>query len=289
MITRWKFLRAAMGSLAADRLDRRRIGYRLEKDLPPVRREDCAAFASATRDRNPRYLDPDGPAPPLFLLKLVFPLLMEIITDRALGLNLLRTVHAGQEIVFFRPIPCGEPLRAAVQIRDISDTPAGELLELTGRCLTSGGEPVAEGTTGLMVRGRKHRGRKREPSAPEPKREFCLDIVTEDGQQREYARASGDTNFIHTSYLLSRLAGLPRTILHGSCLMAMGCASLTRKALGGDIRRIERIGGRFARPVLPGQKLTLFGYDPPGSRRIRFDIRNRAGRCVFRNGFFLHR
>jgi len=110
-----------------------------------------------------------------------------------------------------------------------------------------------------------------------------------EGQQLKYAAVSGDNNFIHTNNFLARMAGLPRTIMHGACLLAMYCTALTRKAAGKDNRRLKSIGGRFTRPVMPGQSLTLTGYETTDPGALAFDVANSAGKTVFADGMFVFR
>jgi acyl dehydratase len=114
-------------------------------------------------------------------------------------------------------------------------------------------------------------------------------IFTREGQQLDYARVSGDRNFIHTSELLARAAGLPRTVLHGVCVLAMVCRALADALAGGDSACIEEIGCRFARPAIPGNPLTLVGYESDDRRRVPFEVLDEGGRPTLKNGYCCHR
>jgi hypothetical protein len=183
----------------------------------------------------------------------------------------------------------GEAFSLEAAITDIRDTGAGELLEVTGRCRIDG-ETAVEGVTGLIVRPKnRSRPRQQPPDADRPQERFRIEIPTFDGQQRQYARVSGDTNFIHTSELLARAAGLPRTILHGACVLAMACNALCRRLAEGDPLRIESIGCRFSRPALPGRPLTLIGRDGPGPNQAAFALTDETGAAVLKQGRFAWR
>ncbi|MGD8368203.1 MAG: MaoC/PaaZ C-terminal domain-containing protein, partial [Desulfobacterales bacterium] len=200
-------------------------------------------------------------------------------------MNLLRVVHAQQTIRWHRILASGKPLRLQVILAGVRDTRAGELVEISSRC-EADGENAVEGVTGLLVRSKKRRSPgERLPSPPALER-LRVDIPTRDGQQFDYAKVSGDWNFIHTSELLARAAGLPRTILHGACVLAMTCRALTEALTDGDVGRICEIGCRFARPVIPGTPLTLVGYQSADRRKVPFEVIDESGNPVIKNGHF---
>ena len=281
----WTLLR----SLGAGPLNRALVGWKTEAKMAPVSAAEAAAFAAATDDPNPAYARPGGPLPPLYIAKLFIPYLKQIWQTPELNLNLLRMVHAEQVVYWRRMLKSGEPFWLEMTITDIRDTGAGELLEITGRCKIDG-ETAVKGVTGLIVRKKKGRPSGPKGAAPELEEErFRIEIPTREGQQREYAKVSGDTNFIHTSELLARAAGLPRTILHGACVLAMACGALSRRLASGDIDRIEHIECRFARPAIPGKPLTLIGTRGPEPNRTGFVVVDDAGAAVLKQGRFAWR
>ncbi len=284
----WPLLWTIAKNLCSRGIDREMIGLTVSEMVEPVPASDAADFASATGDDNPAYAEPGGPLPPLYIAKLVIPPLKRIWREPGLKLNLLRMVHAGQTVTWHRTVHSGEPLQVEMSLSGVRDTGAGELLEFSGRCL-AGGQTAVEGVTGLLVRTPKRRKRRKRPAAnPAPER-FRIGLPTRQGQQLEYARASGDRNPIHTSEFFARAAGLPRTILHGACVLAMACTALTRETAAGDIDRIAQIGCRFARPAIPGHPLTLVGYADVGFKQLPFAVFDEWGRPVIQNGRFRHR
>lgn len=281
----WSLLR----SLGAGPLNRALVGWRTEAKMEPVSSAEAAAFAAATGDPNPAYARPGGPLPPLYIAKLFMPYLKQIWQTPELNLNLLRMVHAEQAVYWRRMLKSGEPFWLEMTITDIRDTGAGELLEITGRCRIDG-ETAVKGVTGLIVRGKKGRPSGPKSDGPELEEErFRIEIPTREGQQREYAKVSGDTNFIHTSELLARAAGLPRTILHGACILSMACSALCRRLADGDIHRIEHIKCRFARPAIPGKPLTLVGEEESAENQAVFVMLDETGAAVLTHGRFAWR
>jgi acyl dehydratase len=275
-------------NLRADAVNRKKIGHTETAELPPVSAREAAAFAAATGDPNPAYAAPGGPLPPLYIAKLVIPSLKRIWQLPGLRMNLLRTVHAAQTVRWHRLPTSGTPLRVRMTLSGVQDTRAGELVEVFGCCYADGKKAV-EGVTGLLVRSKDRRSSGKGPIACPAAERFRVGIPTREGQQMDYARVSGDRNFIHTSELLARAAGLPRTILHGACVLAMACRVLTDAVAGGDIDRIDEIGCRFARPVIPGTHLTLVGYQSADRLRVPFVVLDGEDRPALSNGHFSHR
>jgi acyl dehydratase len=181
----------------------------------------------------------------------------------------------------------GETLRLRLTIAGIEQTRAGELVRLEGEALRQG-ERVGSARLGLMVRGRRRRRGSGGSRREERTEAFRLPLPTAADQALRYAAASGDTNFIHTSPTLARLVGLPGTILHGMCVLAMSSAALVRHRLGGDLLRCRGLRARFSYPARPGEPLTIVGF-PGDLHRIPFEVRNAGERAVIRGGELLLR
>ncbi|MBN2012268.1 hypothetical protein JW960_23260 [candidate division KSB1 bacterium] len=179
-------------------------------------------------------------------------------------------------------------MKIIIQITDISDTPVGELLEVRERGFL-GDKLVIEGLTGMIVRSKQKSTNKQSDTPDQMMELFRLLIQTTDGQQLMFAEASGDYNFIHTNMLLARLAGLPRTIMHDACVMAMGCNALVTHVLKNDTSRLTGISGRFGKPTLPGDQLVLIGYESHEPNEILFELRNKSDQLVFKKGNFSYK
>ncbi len=264
-------------------MNRDMIGYSFESNLEPISREEIIQFARATKDDNPAYFSDQPIAPPFFLSRLIFPMIKDLWRHKDLRLNILRAVYANQHIHWHRPLRAGDALNIQIEVLDITEIPVGELLEISekGYC---GNDLVVEVSTCFIVRGKSRAPKKKLKEEQTLEEILRIEIQTEDGQQMRFAEASGDHNFIHTNNLLAKLAGLPRTIMHGACVAAMSCSALVKNQLNNDISRLKSISGRFGKPTIPGDRLTLTGYASSNENEIIFEVQNSVGQVVFKNG-----
>ena len=72
--------------------------------------------------------------------------------------------------------------------------------------------------------------------------------------------------------------------MHGNCVLAMICNALVKTRLSNDITRLASIAGNFGKPVLPGETLTIIGYQSADEKKVPFEVFNAQGKLVFREG-----
>ena len=104
---------------------------------------------------------------------------------------------------------------------------------------------------------------------------------------QRYADASGDHNPIHLDRTAARRAGLRAPILHGMCTMAMAARGAVNGLAGGDPTKVQMIGVRFSRPVMPGRTLTtrFWELDKSGGGRLYgFSTVDDLGAAVIEGG-----
>ncbi len=275
-------------NINAKRMNRDLIGYSLEETVGPITSKDVKAYAEATRDTNSEYGNENAIVPPIFGSKLIYPQLKKIMTHGKLKLNLLKMVHGQQEMIWHKPMKVGDTLQIKAFIKDIYDIPIGEMIEITGQGYKDG-ELLAEATIGFLVKGKRNENAKKFEEVKRHDEAFKLTIETKEGQQLQYAKASGDNNFIHTSTILAKIAGLPRTIMQGICVLAMCNDALMKKTVAGDLQKLGKIFCRFARPVLPGDTLTLVAFKTDNKNVLAFDVYNHKDQQVIKNGLFTHK
>jgi len=280
----WKILRTVILNLNSYEMNRDLVGYSFEEVTRLIKPEEAIEFAQATKDNNPIYHQ-GHLAPPFFVNKLLYPLLKKLMCHNDLRMNLIRMVHAEQEMIWHKPIAVGKRLTAKMEITEIADTPIGEMIKITTRGYDDA-NPVIEGIIGLIVRNKTRPIKKNTIGKVAQKETFRLQIQIDDGQQLRYAKISGDNNSIHTNNLIAKMAGLPRTVMHGAGVLAMICASLVENQLDYDIKRLKSIRGQFRKPVIPGELLTLIAYESAKIGVIPFDVFNPVGNIVFQNGIF---
>lgn len=283
---------ATLKNIHSSALNRKLIGYTIEKQLTPVTPDHIRRYAEATRDMNPSFFTERPVAPPFFLSSLIWDHIKEILIHPELHLNFFRLVHAEQEVRWHSPIRAGDTLGARITIRDIIETRAGEMLKISGAVFRQDGSMAAEATAGLMIRKKHGPGGPSAAHAPEGEnftRETArLILQTEKGQNIEYAGASGDTSFIHTSDFMARVTGLPGAIMHGICLLSMASSAHTAHFLDNDITRLTGAFARFSRPAMPGETLSMICMEgPPG--QTPFTVVNQSGKTILSRGIITYK
>ena len=275
-------------------LNRDMIGYTISKSFGPSDFDEIKEYADATGDDFSKYSSEKDPAPPFFFSRKLYPMFREVITHKDLKLDILRMVHGMQGLRIKGFLSKNDPLSVEMSIADIIDTPAGEMLLITTKA-NSNGRELVEADTGFIVRRKKKTGSSEEggevidkKSSSDRSEEVRLIIKTVKGQQKKYAQVSRDTNPIHTSEFFARLAGLPGTILHGVCVIAMCANSLIDLIGDRNPSLMDSVSARFSFPVIPGDTLTLIGkkYAASDGVTVDFDVFNSRGRAVVRKGGF---
>ncbi|MBN1499604.1 MAG: MaoC family dehydratase N-terminal domain-containing protein [Spirochaetes bacterium] len=234
-------------------------------------------------------IDRDNPViPPFFIAAVAYPAIKELMFSKILKANLLRLVHAEQDISVFRNINPDERFNIKAVIDSINTVSAGEIVNIISNVTSSGkNEPLMQSRTSFLIRGQKKpsSGKKNEDSF-ESVSEFKVAVPFD--QAKKYAEVSGDKNPIHVNRFAAKAAGLPGTILHGMCTLGMVNSVLVRELCRSDYNRYAGISGRFSKYVLPGDVLSI-----ETGRRVKdfymFEVKNVSGKPVISNGKFFVR
>jgi hypothetical protein len=268
-------------------LNRDLVGFHEEVLLDPVRNEEVLAFAEATKDKNPLYKEL-GLVPPFFFAKSAFPLIKKILSHNDLGMNMLRVVLAEQEIIWYEPLTIGNQYKLTISINDIHDTTAGQMIEL-GLKVRYNDRLMIESIIGFIVRAKRKAAKRKKTERIVKKEIFRFSLQTEQGQELEFAKITGDHHFIHTSNLLAKMVGLPGRVMHGACVMAMICSVLVKNQLDNDLSRLSSLNGRLAKPVVAGDQLTIIGYETWQPGEVQFHVRNSKDIVVFKDGILKYK
>lgn len=275
------FLPALAATIFSRRLNRSFRGYCVSTASTTVSLALAAPYTAAIGESTIDLITA-GTVHPFFLARLLNPLYYRLLLDRRLGLNLLRMVHAGQSARWFRPVRIGERLDCALAISGFEDTPAGETLVLEGT-VSSNRDIVATVTSSFLVRNpvsKKPPTRRLTGSSPS----FIVTVPTSPDQARQYARASGDINPIHTNAVAAFMAGLDGPVMHGLCTMAMAASALTRLRRCGDYRKLVSMSVRFRRPLRPGSSIVILGQGAPAESAVSFEAVDPQGRLIMSHG-----
>lgn len=259
------------------------IGKRYDGGYHLVDRDLFAAYAAATNDDNPAYLGHDAVAPPMYHVRAFHPLLMKMATDPALELDLLRLVHGEHDMHFHRPLRHGDVLQVRGQLASLDEKSSGRVATYRLFGFVNGSLALEGGTT-FFIRGTRKSGSSSKKPAPEALSAPDLTVAqpVDTDQADRYAAASGDDNPIHVSDSTAKSAGLPGVILHGLCTMALAQRDIIDELADRDPTRLKRLGVRFAKPVFPGETLTLKIWRDGDA--VQFITENAGGAVVIANG-----
>jgi acyl dehydratase len=252
-------------------------------------------YARATNDENERYLggDDETIAPPIFPVVPAFESFMAASMDPELQVDLLRLVHGAEEHVLHAPIRPGDTLTVSSVLESVEQKDTGETFTVKATETNQDGEVVAEVRGTMFIRGSGPGSGKRSggggAQTDESERQIVHEDTTkvDDDQTHRYAEASGDHNPIHLDENVAKMAGLPRTINHGMCTMAIAVKGAVNGLAGGDATRVRKVGVRFSKPVFPGQELTTKFWtesEGGGTKTYGFETYNPDGAAVIKGG-----
>ncbi|MGI9022534.1 MAG: MaoC/PaaZ C-terminal domain-containing protein [Acidimicrobiales bacterium] len=277
-------------------LDIAKLGARYGPDPGTVDPGRALAYAAATNDDSPFYvngMDP-CPVPPLFAVVPTWDTTMSAVHDAVPAEAMGMLVHLSQDMHFVRPLVAGATVHTDARIRAIRARRSGSqiLVEVTSRgddgevTLVQLATMFIRGLTGGESGGDDAPGHTFPPGArAEPVAALTVHIGAD--QTFRYAEASGDSNRIHVDDSFAREMGLPGIIVHGMCTMAFCSHTVLAEVAGGDPTLLRRLAVRFSRPVPPDSDLaiSLFGAGEGQHRRcFAFEARCR-GEVVIKDGW----
>jgi acyl dehydratase len=122
------------------------------------------------------------------------------------------------------------------------------------------GKPLLKTRSSVFIRGEGGFGGERGPSArfevPDRAPDHQVSYDTRPDQALIY-RLSGDRNPLHSDPSFAKMGGFDRPILHGLCTYGFTGRALLHTLCDGDPARFKSMYGRFSKPVLPGDSLTV--------------------------------
>ena len=276
-------------------LNRDFIGREYPPTTATVTLETLQNYARACNDDNPRYFDPTASggivAPPMFVVVVSWMSIINAVGDPELGADLLRLLHAEQDMEFLAPLRPGDEITTVARVASIEALPGGESMTLEMNSRDRAGAPVLRTLFGIFIRsGRRDRGataRPERPGVPAGDPFLSVTQTIDRDQTFRYAEASGDRNPIHVDENVAKMAGLPGIVVHGLCTMAFASRAIVDGLCGADPVRLKRLRVQFSRPVFPGQSITTKAWSG-GARADRaiyaFETYNPDGLAVIRGG-----
>ena len=171
-------------------------------------------------------------------------------------------VHGEQSIELAGPIPTKGTVKNQGRIAEIWDKGSGAVIafETESRDATTD-KILFINRSSIFIRGEGGFGGDRGPQkppfvAPNRKPEVVVNYNTKEEQALIY-RLSGDRNPLHSDPEFAKMGGFDKPILHGLCTYGFTGRALLNSLCDGDPAKFKSISGRFSKPVLPGQELTI--------------------------------
>jgi acyl dehydratase len=170
-------------------------------------------------------------------------------------------VHGEQSVRLHAPLPVEGRVHCVTTITGIYDKGSGAVIATETMARDAGhGTPLWTTTSSAFIRGEGGFGGERGPTTkvemPERAPDKELTYQTRPDQALLY-RLSGDRNPLHSDPAFARLAGFERPILHGLCTFGFTGRALLHALCDSDPQRFVYMGGRFTKPVYPGEPLTV--------------------------------
>ena len=201
--------------------------------------------------------------------------------------NPVMLVHGEQAIEVTGALPTDGKIVSQGRISAIWDKGSGAVVETESESKdAASGEVLLRTRSSIFLRGEGGFGGERGPSGaknepPERAPDHCVTYATREDQALLY-RLSGDFNPLHSDPDFAKAAGFPKPILHGLCTYGFTGRALLHALCGGDPARFRSMEGRFAKPVFPGQSLTVNMWVEGGE--AIFQTLNDAGEVVLSQG-----
>jgi acyl dehydratase len=147
------------------------------------------------------------------------------------------------------------------KIAAIWDKGKAAVVELESEAtLVSTGKPLFKVTMSMFIRGEGGWGGDRGPSnkfeVPDRAPDHEVTYTTREDQALTY-RLSGDRNPLHSDPSFAKMGGFEKPILHGLCTYGFTGRALLHTLCDSDPSRFKAMYGRFSKPVIPGDALTI--------------------------------
>jgi len=196
-------------------------------------------------------------------------------------------VHAEQHVTLSTPLPVEGRLLVQSEVVGIWDKGSGALVVTETRGWPPDGsrdKPVATTKSAVFIKGQGGFGRRQravEWTEPSGEPSHRITAPTRPDQALLY-RLSGDRNPLHSDPAFAARGGFDRPILHGLCTYGTIARVLVGELAGANGSRLTAMGGRFTKPVMPGERLTVEAW--ANDEGARFRVLDGAGDPVLSRG-----
>lgn len=207
--------------------------------------------------------------------------------DKIGSFNPAMLVHGEQRIELMGPLPVDGEIEVTGRVANIWDKGKGAVVEMECESVDKSGNTIMKTMMSAFIRGEGGFGGERGPSAsfavPDRAPDHEVTYPTRADQALTY-RLSGDRNPLHSDPSFAALGGFDRPILHGLCTYGFTGRALLHTLCGSDPAKFKSMYGRFSKPVLPGEALTVQMW--VDGNECLFQTKNPAGEVVLDQGRF---
>jgi acyl dehydratase len=194
-------------------------------------------------------------------------------------------LHAEQAFELHEVMPTEGEAHASCEVVGVYDKGSGALIETRTSARDSGGSLLATLRTSVFFRGHGGFGGDRGESArwrlPDRAPDHVVIYPTRTDQALLY-RLTGDHNPLHTDPSYSSRGGFERPILHGMCTYGYTGRALLHAVAESDPKRFKAMTGRFTKPILPGETITVSIW--VDGETVRFRTTDSGGTAVIDHG-----
>lgn len=175
--------------------------------------------------------------------------------------NFAMLVHGEQAVYLEKPIPVSGTITSQGKIVEIWDKGSGAVVVTESSSVDKKtGDLIFKTRSSIFLRGEGgfggDRGPKTEKFEPGRVPDKQVTYPTREDQALTY-RLSGDRNPLHSDPEFAKRGGFDRPILHGLCTYGFTGRALLHTYCGGNPEKFKAIEGRFSKPVMPGDTLTV--------------------------------
>lgn len=187
-------------------------------------------------------------------------------------LDFAKMLHAEQSFEVNGIIPADGEVESVSEIVGVHDKGTGALISTETRARGNDGASIALLRTSVFFQGYGGFGGDRGPKSdwelPNGYPDHVITYATRTDQALLY-RLTGDRNPLHTDPSFSARGGFSRPIMHGMCTYGFTGRALLHAIADSDPSRFRAMSGRFTKPVLPGDSLTVSIWRDGKSARFR--------------------
>ncbi|MCR9094959.1 MAG: MaoC/PaaZ C-terminal domain-containing protein [bacterium] len=195
-------------------------------------------------------------------------------------------VHGYEGIELYDEIPPEGEIESVGEVTGIWDKGKAAVAEFESTStLVSTGKPLFKVKMSMFCRGAGDFGGDRGPTPtfelPDRAADHQVTYKTREDQALTY-RLSGDRNPLHSDPSFAAMGGFERPILHGLCTYGFTGRALLHTLCDSDPSRFKSMDGRFSKPVLPGDELTISMW--VDGKQALFQTKNQNGDVVLDQG-----